>query len=205
MQELGSDYGQTKALPCWFRFPQLPSGDRWLIGDLAPAIRHLPQIPRIRHPFGVLLQSHMMETLEQRVHFQSCPSAPGPYHGLQRSASVCQWPTASSCLRRKAPPSPLGQQGAAHSAETLKVTGAMPPSVSVWWLDCVRALILIPSLPEGIHIRVPTTVRQLPTYRLLLVRAFSSGSCAHTVARKPRGTGPERRPGRSGNMTAVQQ
>lgn len=40
------------------------------------------------------------------------------------------------------------------------------------------ALILIPSLPEGIHICVPTAIRQPPTYRLLLVRAFSSGSCA---------------------------
>jgi len=42
----------------------------------------------------------------------------------------------------------------------------------------VRAFILNPSLPEGIHIRVLTATRQLPACRLLLVRMFALGSCA---------------------------
>lgn len=47
------------------------------------------------------MRSHVVEALEQRVHFQSCPSAPGPYHGLQSSTSTRWWPTALSCLQRE--------------------------------------------------------------------------------------------------------
>lgn len=42
----------------------------------------------------------------------------------------------------------------------------------------MRALISIPSLPERIHTRVPTAIKQLPIYRPVLVRAFSLGSYA---------------------------